>query len=260
MAQDGDLRERIKRALRGELRLRTDLQKAELERRLAAAAEVAAELGKKIKAGLVRYQPPTFGFAASEAASGVPEAPEAGTAEASNNPQPQPFAWGTFGEGRRKAWVEPDRAHAVRLVGRRETEAQLQEIARGAQIMIKALDSLQMPGIAALANRGLAREEVRPILARWDETIKSILAEGLDYVPENQGQGRPAQTERELTAALAEAYFDLTGERPQPRAEKHGSLFAVTAAVFEEIGIEKPETLKSMVRAAAERLAKTSQI
>jgi hypothetical protein len=259
MAQDGELRERIKRTLRGKLRLRTDLQEAELERRLAAAAEVAAELGKKIKTGLVRYRPPIFGFAASKAASGVPEAPEAGTAKASNDPWRQSFGWGTFGGApkERKAW---GRAHAVRLVGRRETEAQLQEIARGAQIMIKALDFLQMPGIATLANRGLAREEVRPVLACWDETIKSILAEGLDHIPETQGQGRPVQTERELAGALAEAYFDLTGEHPQPRAEKHGSLFAVTAAVFEEIGIEKPKTLKSMVRAAAEHLAKTSPI
>ncbi len=259
MAQDGELRERIKRALRAELRLRTDLQEAALERRLAAAAEVAAELGKKIKTGLVRYRPPIFGFAASKAAAGVPEAPEAGTAKASNDPWPQSFGWGTFGgaQTEREAW---GRAHAVRLVGRRETEAQLQEIARGAQIMIKALDSLQMPGVAALANRGLAREEVRPVLACWDETIKSILAEGLDHVPENQGQGRPVQTERELIAALAEAYLDLTGKLPQPRAEKQGSLFVVTAAVFKEIGIEKPKTLKSMVRIAAEHLAETFQI
>ena len=164
-------------------------------------------------------------------------------------------AQASFGEAAAEAW---GRAHAVRLAGRQKTEDQLQKIAQGARMMIEALNSLQMPEIETLADESFGREQVRPVLASWVETVESVLAAGLGHVPEKQVPQPHKQAEQKLMAALAEMYFDLTGKRPRRSKEKKRALFPAFAdAMFMATGIE-PLPSNSMVRFACEDLAKKS--
>ena len=177
-----------------------------------------AELAAKVKAGLTYHQTPAAGFAEAKA---------------------QPLGWGSF---KSEAWAEAERAHAFREVGRAATKDQLQGIERGLKTVIEAFDALQMPAIQTLANGGLVREQVRPVLAGWQKIVKSALAEGLSHIPKNPGRGKEKQREgyEALLVMLAKKYSQLFGEC-NPNERKDGSFYRWAHDVFKAIPL-KPLT------------------
>jgi hypothetical protein len=239
MAQEGELRARIERVIREVLRFRfrTDLQEAELKSRLAAAVEAIAEIVANIKAGRVYHQTPAFGFA--------------GAAE-------QPFGWSTFGEAA-EAWIEPDREHAFRKIGRTETEKQLQALVAAREATIKALNCLSESALLLLAHEGISIDQERQEESGKIKIIEEVLVANLKYVPEKQGRQAVTQAEQKLMIALADAYCSLTGKLPAPRAKKRGNSFReFVTGVCAAMEIKEPSDF--ITRTACEFVAKKSGI
>jgi hypothetical protein len=239
MALDGGkLRERIETVLRRYvqpgLKSRVSLRAEQTEQeKLAEMAELAAMVATSVAAGGAVWPEPAFGFA-------------------------QASEW-TFGQGTFAAepWVPEESAHTFRKVGRTKTQEELERLAKAWKEVISAFDGLHKPAIDALQSKigGTAAHERAEAGAKL-EKVESALAD-LNHIPEMQGPQPHKQAEQKLMAALAETYFNLTGELPAPRAKKRGSFHAFVHEIFEAMGIEKPSD--DMVRVAANDLKNSAK-